>query len=216
MYIAKNSNGELVSINQVPSITKDTYTCVACGKEVYARNKKPAEFRKRGICFSHYGECSENDETFLHNIAKELIKQHRRIMLPDIGEFICVEVYTETLLVPGITPDSLIRSEPGGQQIAIEVFVTNKKTREDIIKYDQHGITCYEIDLSKLSGDSELEEIRQMVIEATENKQKISPIILLQVIKQKSVWQELFSHWLTWLVAIAVLIAIFRKPGRTR
>lgn len=69
---AYDSNNTIVDINDVSKDSKhnNKYTCISCGEEMIA---KLGDIKKHH--FAHKNDCTCNGETYLHKLAKRLIKE---------------------------------------------------------------------------------------------------------------------------------------------
>lgn len=202
MKIAKEISGTLIDIEKATSDSK--YYCIDCGQEVFPKNKKPIELRLREIHFAHFSEfpCTGNLESYLHKIAKTLIAAEKQINFPILGLINYVNSYVETY-IGNIRPDIIIETEH--TQIAIEIFVSHKTEWKKIDKYKENNTTCFEIDLSGLDYNSDLEIIKKELFENLGNK------IPLHIRKESvTVGKKTKSYLLEIIVGIVLsLIALF-------
>lgn len=173
MQLAKNKNNEIVRISHIP-ITEDCF-CIDCGKLLDARNKKIHD-RKREFYFAHKNGklCTGTEETYLHAVAKLIIKEEEQILLPELGMVKYDNVELEKT-IHDIKADALI-VDMNGKEIIIEIYVTHETEEEKIIKIRERGIIAFEIDLSKLNYNSKYEEIKIEVIENRSNRKNLFDI----------------------------------------
>jgi hypothetical protein len=209
MKLAKDISGQLISIHEANSSAK--YFCADCGQEVFPKNKKPKELRQRDVHFSHFSNCSGSLETYLHAISKIIIANEKSIKLPIIGTIKFLVSETETL-IDDIRPDIIIRPDTG--QIALEIFVTHKTDEEKTRKYRDKKITSFEIDISDLNYNSDLDAIREELIKNLDNK---IPLYLEEK-ENTSQSQSLWSVVLIIASSILVLLTFknIRKHKRRR
>lgn len=165
MKVAKNNNGELISIYTAPK--EHNYFCIEKGCELIPKNKKKNN-RKRDMHFAHTCACEGNLETYLHKIAKQIIETERKILLPEIGNVIVKDCTTEKYL-RNIKPDILV-TDITDKQIIVEIYVAHKCDEEKILKIKELNKYSFEIDLSKLDYNSDLETIKHEVLKNLLNK----------------------------------------------
>lgn len=180
IYALHNNN--LVHISSVPSGLKCDCVCPYCKKKLIA---KKGEIR--GHHFAHFnsGECQYWYETSLHLAAKQMIMEHKKIMIPAVclkfpGGFkesirlypaqeikvddVSLEEKQEGMIVPDIVLYS------GQIKLYVEIYVTHaidNKKRSKIIK---EGISTIEIDLSKCERNLEKEDLEKLLFEDSEKK----------------------------------------------
>lgn len=206
MKLSKNINSELVNITDANP--GGEYFCIDCGAKVFSKNKKK-ENRKREIHFSHYSDCVGSLETYLHKLAKLIIDQERRIMLPHLGEVKVKDVLIEKHL-GDFVPDILLTDE-AGREIVIEIFVTHETESDKINKIKIAGLPAFEIDLSGLNYDAEFNAVKFEVIENLGNKKNLNPPE-----KKREKKNYLVAFVIAVIAAAAFLIPRVRRKKRRR
>ena len=185
------------------------YFCIDCGAKIFPKNKKK-ENRKRGIHFSHYSDCPGSLETYLHKLAKLIIDQERRIMLPRLGNVKVKDASIEKQL-GNFVPDILLTDETG-REIVVEIFVTHITGPDKIDKIKIAGLPAFEIDLSGLSYDAEFELIKFEVIENLVHKRDLNPPE-----RKKEENNYLVAFFIAAITAVTFLIHLIgRKKRRKR
>jgi hypothetical protein len=168
LKIAKNNIGELISI--ADALENQEYYCVDCNNKLIKKNKN-LETRKREIHFAHHIPCTGNLETYLHAVSKLIIENEGRILLPKLGFVSFDQSKVETKL-EDIFPDILI-TDKKSTPIIIEIYVTHLTDQIKIDKIKRLKISAFEINLSKLSYDSDFKIIRFEVIENLNNRKRL-------------------------------------------
>jgi competence protein CoiA len=156
----------IVGIDDVENGLNCKCICIDCGEKLIARNNG----KKRRHHFAHKHECSGNIETYLHKVAKEIIKKNKKIKLPngEIYNYITIEFEKS---YKDIRPDVIIRND--NSLLFVEIAVTHfiddiKKTKIELME-----IPTIEIDLSSFTYNSSLDEIEKAVIHKIDYKKYI-------------------------------------------
>ena len=172
-------NEMLVHISEVRRGLKCGCICPGCGEKMIARKGE-----KKTHHFSHQStECAYGLETTLHMMAKAILEQEKRVLLPKtvipfhryqgspvISEAVMVE-FDDVVLEKRLTdiiPDVLIKARE--KTLFIEIRVSHKIDEEKQKKIKDAGISTLEIDLSKIDRMVSYEELRQILLEETECK----------------------------------------------
>lgn len=146
---AFNQEGRLVYIDSVPNGKNCGCVCPYCGNELIAKNN--GQYRAKH--FAHKGEiCAKYHETTLHQLAKEIIKEEKTVMLtayktlrPGRIHFKEVEI-EERKDLSSLQPDCVgITNE--GIRIHIEIFVTHKVDERKKEKIEKNDINSMEIEI---------------------------------------------------------------------
>lgn len=169
LLYALNKKGNLVSIDEVKNGLDCNCICPSCKAKLVARNN--GEIREHH--FAHYknSSCATGYQTSLHLLAKELISEKKKIMIPPVfcpifhedenekegyffrneeikeeQELSDLDVSLETKEY-GIIPDIIIKY--GVYKLYVEIYVTHKVDdyKKQLVK--EKGISMFEIDLSK-------------------------------------------------------------------
>lgn len=119
---------------------------------------------------NYYGE----GETALHILAKKILENEKKVLIPPVkirfynggtiwdistlGMIRFKESYQEKSL-GSVVPDLLIHFKD--RLLAIEIYVTNKTDESKINKYQTLGISAIEINLSNISHNPEIEDLKK-------------------------------------------------------
>lgn len=173
-------DGKLVHISSVEKGLKCECVCPACESPLIARKGGKTTHH-----FAHYNgaECSKSIETALHLSAKEILEKHKKIHLPkvtvDLNHYtdnwiISEEKYIEfdevklEYRMDKIIPDVLIYVK--GKPLLIEITVTHKTNSEKVAKIKNAGISCLEINLSKIKREISVDDLEDIVVDQIELK----------------------------------------------
>lgn len=133
--------------------------------------------------FSHNsgGSCDGNRESALHALAKEVLVENSRFMLPTAEVFWELEsrVIVEEQYVPYLSveveksyddfrPDAVLLRPGGRDPLLVEVAVTHFADEYKIERLKNLGLPCVEVDLSKAGLDFQefdREELRRILID---------------------------------------------------
>ena len=166
---ALDGGGALVHVDDVANGAKCACYCPHCGAPLYAKNKgRWPEPRTRVHHFAHaHGhECEGAYESALHLLAKEILQETGRIMLPlsTVNGFPAGPVRLHNVEIEkwddsyGIRPDAEGIMD-NGERLLIEFYVSHKvdgKKRKIIV--DNH-LLCIEIDINfQVLDKTELKE----------------------------------------------------------
>lgn len=168
--------GKLVHVDDVPTGNKCNCNCPHCNSPLYAKNK--GQVRDHHFAHAHGHECEGAYESSLHLLAKEIIQETGRIMLPKSNNChfpagstpihnIAVEKWDEQY---EIRPDAEGFTD-NGERILIEFYVSHKvdsKKRQIII---QNHLKCIEIDINYQALDKS--ELRRFLTRSDENRRWI-------------------------------------------
>lgn len=209
MKLSKNNREELVTI--ADALEGEDYYCVDCSSKMIAKNKKK-EDRKRDIHFAHYIPCTGNIETYLHKVAKQIIEDEKRILLPGLGE-VKIKAASQEEPLQDIVHDILLIDD-ADRSVIVEIFVTHKTDEIKIEKMKGINIPAFEIDLSSLDYDSAYETIRYQVIDNLENKARLNPLIIKEdERKEKGTW---FACIGAALLILFLWMAFWKKKKRRK
>jgi competence protein CoiA len=185
MFVALNSQQQLVTINEVSRGLACTCICVACGEVLIARQGALNEHH-----FSHYSNrvsCEVGRETLLHLYAKQVIREATGLQVPhlpghapefgDLSSWWDFESVQEEVWLDNFRPD-LVAHLRDGQRLLIEVAVTSFVDYEKRERINAAGLWALEVDLSGLLGGQEAipsEAIRQQILHRVDCKQWVYP-----------------------------------------
>lgn len=172
----------LTCISDVKSGLKCGCICPQCHSVLIAHKGK-----KNIHHFKHYNskECEKGYQTSLHLLAKEIISNEKRIVIPPVSysfnynnKFIDipetevqidkVELETKT---GDIIPDIVLYH--GKQILLIEIYVTHKINEEKLNKIKSLGLSTIEIDLSQTDREISYEDLKNILINSYSGKQWI-------------------------------------------
>ncbi|WMN12805.1 competence protein CoiA family protein [Marivirga salinae] len=172
--------GELTSIHNVLSGLDCNCVCPKCGSKLIARK---GEHKTHHFAHYHETNCEGAAETALHLVAKEILIQEKKLVIPgrlmfkngsliknNSKEIIFDEVRSEEK-TGDFQPD--IIGIDKGRELFIEIAVTHfidEIKHEKLIKY---GTSTLEINLEALKDGFNTEELKQYLLEETSNKQWI-------------------------------------------
>jgi len=186
---AYDSTQNLIHINQANS-GANGYYCPVCSGELIAKKGS-----KNAHHFAHKDGMISSHESVLHYVAKHITAglirsgsfQHTKkyqLYFDSIShysedtltlfidrpllktKFTDIEKAFSSSIIPDVTTNSDIQNE----KIAIEIFVTNKKTASDISKFKYENLSVLEINLSGLPFDVGYEVIEREI--KNQNNQK--------------------------------------------
>ncbi len=156
---ALDSNGKSVFIDDVPNGKNCGCFCSECKGALIAR--------QGNIKAHHFAHQSGNDsikcsQTALHLLAKEIIKEEKKIPAFVNGkiEFVSVENIEKEKNLGDIKPD--LYAEFNGKSIAVEIYVSHSVDDAKLMKIQNHKLTTFEINLSELIFETK-EEVRNAI-----------------------------------------------------
>ncbi len=164
LTFALDEGGALVHVDVVAKGMKCGCHCPHCGAPLYAKNA--GQIREHHFAHAHGHECEGAYESSLHLLAKEVLQEAGRIMLPQFNSGIFpsglvrihnveIEKWDERY---GFRPD-VEGIMDNGERLLIEFLVSHKvdgKKRQTIV--DNH-LKCIEIDINYQALDrAELKE----------------------------------------------------------
>lgn len=187
MVYALHENN-LVHISDVPSGLDCECVCPACGGRLIAKKGKIKVHH-----FAHYDseKCQYGYETSLHLAAKQLIMEHKKIMLPPVylrfpgGFKDVISLYPSKVIKVDkvlletrqedkkelMVPDLILFS--GERKLYVEIYVTHAIDNKKLTKIKKMGISTIEIDLSRRARSLEKEDLNKLLFEDLEEKKWI-------------------------------------------
>jgi hypothetical protein len=182
LTIGLDKDGREVKIDEAAHGKDCNCFCPICKNPLVAKNRVPLEHAKREHHFAHQKGylCDANDETVLHQFAKEIIFEEKALMLPisrngnrpsGLVHFrdVALEKRDEQF---GIRPDAEAILE-NGERLLIEFMVSHEvssKKRRIIV---DNKLNCIEINLNYVQLDKEA--IRSFLLKETEDREWIGP-----------------------------------------
>ena len=174
-------DGNIVSIDDVPSGKECGCVCPACGDELIAR-----KWQKRMHHFAHRSneDCEYGYESSLHLAAKTILSRSEKMVIPPVYvEFPQSgkpkELISKERGIPiddvklekrfdDIIPDIVVDS--GDEHFFIEIYVTHPIDDEKLKKLKEKKISTIEIDLSKIKRDISVEELSDILLKSSDRK----------------------------------------------
>lgn len=152
---AVGEKGNLVHIDSVPNGEACGCTCPECGSKLIAKNKGQHNQHH----FAHVGgsDCVGAVESALHLMAKEILSEGKKIMLPryplQVGgvrlfQSVIVESYDKEL---SLRPDCV--GDTDGQKLWVEFKRSHEVDTDKAAKIKSAKIECVEIDINACSLD---------------------------------------------------------------
>jgi len=185
MFVALDSNGQLITIENAISGLACNCTCACCGEPVVARKGQIREHH-----FSHHSNnesCFIQRESLLHLYAKQVIRNQLGLQIPpmpgtwpasvDQTSWWDFERVDEEVPQQGFQPD-LVAHLRDGSQLFIEVAVTSFIGEEKLERIKRAGIKTIEIDLSELLFNKQpipSKEVKTYILKQAHNKSWIFP-----------------------------------------
>lgn len=185
MFVALNSQQQLVTIQHVARGLACTCTCVECGEVLIARQGALNEHH-----FAHYSNkvsCEVGRETLLHLYGKQVIREAMGLQVPhlpdhapefgDLSSWWDFEAVQEEVWLDNFRPD-LVAHLRGGQRLLIEVAVTSFIGDEKRERIKAAGLWALEVDVSGLLKGPEMipsEAIRQQILRRIDCKRWVYP-----------------------------------------
>lgn len=175
-------NDILTCISDVKSGLECSCICPQCHSVLVAHKGK-----KNIHHFKHYNskECETGYQTSLHLLAKEIISNEKRFIIPPVSysfnynnKFIDIPETEVTIdkveleiKTGDIIPDIVLYH--GKQILLVEIYVTHKIDEEKLNKIKSLGLSTIEIDLSQTDREISYEDLRNILINTCSEKQWI-------------------------------------------
>lgn len=166
--------GKLVHVDSVPNGLLCGCTCPKCNSELIAKN----EGKHNTHHFAHVGnsDCVGAVESALHKMAKEILLEHKRVMMPSypsgassLRQFskIDVECYCKEL---ALRPDCVGYNE-NGNALWVEFKRSHEVDTDKATKIQKAKIECVEIDINECHLDPD--KLRAFIENSVEKRQWI-------------------------------------------
>lgn len=192
-YAIKDGNG--ISISEVEKGLKCGCICPACGEALVAKKGDKTMHH-----FAHYSgsNCEYGYESSLHLAAKEILSNVTEITIPAVY-LVFSSTYKEKELISepkvikidnvelekrfdSIIPDIVVHS--GKKKLFIEIFVTHRVDEDKIKRIKENGVSTIEIDLSAKETTITNEELKNILVNDSEEKYWIYNTIAEQKLQQ--------------------------------
>jgi len=144
------------------------YKCANCGNQMVVVK---GEQRKKEWHFRHYEDtnCNGGQETVIHKLAKQIIVENSEILIPN--EKLSYSQAREEEPFLSIVPDVIVVAN--NENIYFEIAVTNPVNISKESFYKNGKYKSIEIDLSNISYDIRLDDLKVLVLNQESNKRKI-------------------------------------------
>lgn len=192
-------NNALIHVSAVDSGLDCGCICPACHGVLEA--KKGTEIVHH---FAHYKskECATGYETSIHLLAKEVIAESKMVFIPTVSVFsgrsdwviseskpLAVDSVTLETTLDNIVPDVMVII--GDRKLLVEIKVTHGVGEAKTQRIKELGISCIEIDLSKLKGEITKEHLTEILLA---NASYAKWVFNAQVERYKSIFLGLASE----------------------
>jgi len=206
IYGVRKENGKIVSINEIPETMSGLLcncVCSHCGKELQACSLKE-QYRRRYFRHNTDSKASENsqcnpneaNETALHKLAKQIIEEEQKILVPrkevflfDVGiNNISKEIEKKIPLffaqesrivnaqsveleknLGNFVPDVFIKTDHG--ELLVEIFVSHRVDVKKKNRIEEYGSAVLEIDLSSfVEKPISSDELRDIILTSEKYK----------------------------------------------
>ena len=175
-------DGSIVNISEVESGLKCGCICPACSEQLVAKKGKKMKHH-----FAHYSgkTCSYGYESSLHLAAKDILSKAKKMTIPAVyvhfpdsykgDELICEakEIEIEDVELEkqfgSIVPDVVVKA--GGKSFFVEIYVTHCIDEIKLEKIRKAQISTIEIDLSKKTSAISAEELSELLLRDSREKQ---------------------------------------------
>lgn len=231
IYGVRRTDGKIISIKEVPDNMSGLLcncVCSNCGKELQAcslQGKVRPYFRHHND--SKTGEsiqCNPNiaNETALHQLAKQIIKEERKILLPrkeisileaginDISKKIensiprfvfqsSMTIYAQSVELEkhlgAFKPDVFIKTE--SEELSVEIFVSHRVNEDKKNKAREYGADMLEIDLSSFAETPvSSDELRDIILTSEKHKRWIYyPVSQECLVQAKSYYKNKIEEY---------------------
>lgn len=174
---ALNKEKVLVNIDDVAKGGACHCVCPQCGNPLIAKNGG----LKREHHFAHFhGEiCEDAYETTLHLLAKEVLLECGKIMLPPkTGDFPTGQVALHNMKQETWDAEYNIKPDfegimPNGERLLIELYVSHKVSDQKRNVVIKNNLKCLEIDLNYVELNKEA--LKKFLLEETDDRYWIVP-----------------------------------------
>lgn len=152
---AVSENGHLVHVDDVPNGEACGCTCPKCGSKLIAKNK--GQHNQHHFAHVMENDCIKPEESALHLMAKEILSEYKKIMLPQnsfqvaavrLFQSVEVESYDKEL---SLRPDCV--GDTDGQKLWVEFKRSHEVDTDKAAKIKSAKIECVEIDINKCPLD---------------------------------------------------------------
>lgn len=171
---ARNKAGQVISIKEATSGLG--YSCIGCNQCLKARKG-----HERDHHFAHHNAvCTVSEESFVHKLAKEILRTSRSMRLPIRGlEQLDYDEPEIEKSLGRIKPDGILRGET--DVVCIEFCYQNRKTAKEIEIYRHLNLTAVEIELGHFGYDVNPIELEHWILQETKSKNVLHLRTVLEI-----------------------------------
>ena len=168
----QRADGTMAHIGEVERGLKCGCVCPGCDARLAAVKGALKEHH-----FRHYHAvpCKQAYESALHKLAKDMLDERRELLLPEVRARIGTRdhvvspekrhQFDDAVLehrLESIVPDVIVRK--GKRQLLVEMVVTHRCGPDKIARIRELGLSCVEIDLSRLPRDATREDVAAALV----------------------------------------------------
>lgn len=182
LAFGEEPTGRIVHVSTVPDGAACGCVCPACGAPLVARQGS----RRRHFAHRIDTACASARETMLHKLAKQILQDHKRLLLPAVAaetdgvrrvahrakDFAFDEVEAEVAM-GDLVPDVVLRK--GARKLFVEIWVTHACDAEKLAKLEAARVSTLEIDLRKTPRFASLAEIEAAVLREAPRAWLVNP-----------------------------------------
>lgn len=167
-------DGHLVGIDDVANGSRCGCVCPKCGEKLVARNGGTR--MQHHFAHSSDSTCVGSAETALHLLAKEILQETRRLMLPDFYGYKGAAIDFDEIILEEWQEDSTLRPDcigiKNGHRLWIEIKVNHAVDEAKLQYIREHKQGCVEIDFSQFLEETYTrEDIRSFLAETKTAKE---------------------------------------------
>ncbi|AFI83688.1 competence protein CoiA family protein [Methylophaga nitratireducenticrescens] len=181
----KTQDGKFIHVNEATRGKKCNCTCPECGTPLISRQGEVTAWH-----FAHSLPVECYGESVLHKVAKQIITEaadrQKSFLIPSLEkelttndligkEHLTTWKYSERIVLlddakeeirlrNGLITDVLVSEKNQETSLAVEIFVTHKKSEIDIQKFSEIKQDVIEIDLSKVNPLSDRKTLEEHVL----------------------------------------------------
>lgn len=199
--------GKIKHISQISETgLKCGCSCHDCDEPLQAVLNTPYQQHFR---HGHNKNCNPTPESRLHLLAKAIIEQNDRILIPDRGMVSYVNPKVEARCGE-LIPDATITVD--GQTVYIEVVVTHPLQAPKIETYREKNATVLVIRLTEEDREMDYDTLKYFVLEDPENRSVLPMDAGNEILLSKNT-----AGWI-WLIVVGlggiVVLKNWINPGR--
>lgn len=184
IYAKSKDNGGIVFINDVENGLECNCVCTKCGSILVAKANQKNKLYKKESHFAHYKLSECNGESLEHIRAKEIIKSHKYLWLPNLKG--SEKVLFDDVKVEELIGDSKYRADlicmKNNKEFIVEIVVTHDMEDEKIHYLQNNNITTLSIYLDQVLSNGKFSEKRfsDYVLKDSKRKWVINSALIRQ------------------------------------